>query len=210
MGSLDSLLERPHLARQERLLVVAKASVSPADWTLLRECVVTARETGLCRAWLEETLLQAVLFFGFPRCVSAFEVLQQHWPADASRGGAVPRRQQRAAGGELFDAIYGRNSAAVREMLRGFHQEFHDFVVEAAYGRILSRPGLGKRLRELLSVGALAVLRQIPQLVGHARGALHFGATEAELREVLISVLGATEEVETHMRRVLGGRTVKD
>ena len=49
-------------------------------------------------------------------------------------------------------------------------------MLEDAYGRILSRPGIDVTTRELLAVAALAALSQIPQLVAHARGALQFGA----------------------------------
>ena len=51
-------------------------------------------------------------------------------------------------------------------MLASFHREFHDFVLEAAYGRILTRPGLDAGTRELLAVTALASLDQKPQLTG--------------------------------------------
>jgi alkylhydroperoxidase/carboxymuconolactone decarboxylase family protein YurZ len=88
-------------------------------------------------------------------------------------------------------------------MLRSFHGEFHDFVLSAAYGRILTRPGLTGRQRELLATGALQTLQQVPQLVAHARGALTLGATETEVREALYTADPDEGRVDDAMRRIL-------
>ena len=74
-------------------------------------------------------------------------------------------------------------------MLAQHHGELHDFVLQAAYGRILTRPGLTARQRELLAVSALASLEQKPQLIAHARGALRCGATAGEVSEALYTAL---------------------
>ena len=161
-------------------------AVAPADWNRLAACARHATKRGMERAGLEETLLQAILFYGFPRVVSAFGTLAHAWPTQRPpTGGALPAAEQAQAGDGLFDAIYAENSEAVRDMLRSYHEELHGFVLGAAYGRILTRPGLTGRQRELLAVGALASLDQRPQLIAHARGALALGATETEVREAL-------------------------
>jgi 4-carboxymuconolactone decarboxylase len=192
---LGELLERPGLAPGNRLLVHGIASVWRGAWPVLREAFVAAQARALPRADFEELLLQAVLFCGFPRVVTAFETLAEAWPvAAAPVGGGLPPAEQSTAGRHLFAAIYGKNDAAVRAMLQRHHGELHDFVLEAAYGRILARPGLSPHVRELVAVGALAVMGQQRQFVAHARGALHFGSSLAELREVLVTVFGAESQ----------------
>jgi alkylhydroperoxidase/carboxymuconolactone decarboxylase family protein YurZ len=124
--------------------------------------------------------------------------------APAPGGGGLPAERQAAAGRELFAAIYGKNDAPVRALLRSFHSEFHDFVLEAAYGRVLTRPGLAAKERELLAAAALAAMAQTPQLVAHARGALRFGATEDEVRGAIALGAAAPDDVEGLLRRVLG------
>lgn len=205
MARIETLLRRPGLDPGLRLLVLFKASVWPADSDLQTRLISLAPTVGISRSDLEETILQATLFHGFPRAVSAFEVLTRQWPAPAPpSGGALPREEQEAAGRRLFAQIYGRNDVPVREMLRSFHSEFHDFVLTAAYGRILTRPGLPPVTRELLAVGALAVMEQWPQLVAHARGAKHFGATDDELRETVFTVTSDEEHALKAVRRVRG------
>jgi 4-carboxymuconolactone decarboxylase len=205
---LPPLLARPGLDRGTRLLVLSQVAIGPADWALFDAVLAAARRELLGRGGFEEALLQATLFFGFPRLVSAFERLHAAWPADPppaggpTAGGEVPADRRAAEGRALFAAIYGRNDAAVRAHLRALHAEFHDFVLEAAYGRILARPGLPPRTRELLAVGALAALRQVPQLVAHARGALGFGAARGEVRESIVCALGDVPEVDDLVRRI--------
>ncbi len=200
---LDALLARSGLPAGTRLLALATTSIARGDASALTAAIDCARTRGIARGEFEETLLQSVLFFGFPRAVTAFETLARAWPAAiAPQGGALPEDRRRDAGTALFDRIYGRNADAVHAMLRGYHGEFHDFVIESAYGRILARPGLAPRERELIAVAALAAIDQVPQLVAHARGARTFGADNEAVREVLITALGDIPLVDDLMRRI--------
>lgn len=201
--SIDEMLARPGLAAEDRLLVAVAVAIWRADWEQLQRCAHAARPCGQERAEFEETLLQAVLFCGFPRVVTAFERLAEAWPApQPPSGGGLPPAEQRAAGRALFAGIYGRNDAAVRTLLASCHGEFHDFVLEAAYGRILTRPRLAPLRRELLAVGLLAAQEQQRQFLAHARGALHFGATREQLREVLVTTFGEGPRVDDWLQRV--------
>ncbi|MEQ1631273.1 MAG: carboxymuconolactone decarboxylase family protein [Planctomycetota bacterium] len=198
-------LDRPGLDKRTRLLVFAVVAIQPADWVAFRAVAGTARDRELRRSELEEALLQATLFYGFPRVVTAFEQLHEVWPADVPPcGGSVPEEQHRQRGRALFAAIYGKNDEAVRRKLASFHLDFHDFVIEAAYGRILSRDGLDVATRELLATGALAVLDQTPQLVAHARGAILHGAAHDAVREALRCGRLDDGRIDAAMARILG------
>lgn len=201
--SIDELLARDGLPAADRLLVLAAVAIWRAEWPRLQQTAAAAMQLGRPRADLEETLLQAVLFCGFPRVVTAFEQLGAVWPVtEPPRGGALPVAEQPVAGAALFAGIYGRNEGAVRTMLRNCHAEFHDFVLQAAYGRILTRPHLDPRRRELIAVAVLAAQDQVRQFAGHARGAMHFGATGEQLREALITAFADPERADAWLRHV--------
>ena len=186
--TIDELLKRDGLPPELRLLVSAATAVWRADWQRLSECAAQARELDHPRSHLQETLLMCVLFCGFPRAITAWGKLLEAWPTtEPPSGGALPTSEQASAGGALFASIYGKHEEQVREMLRGYHQELHDFVLEAAYGRILTRPGLSALIRELIAVGVLAAEDQPRQFLGHARGAIQLGATHDQLTEVLVT-----------------------
>ena len=198
---LDELLARDGLPPGERILIRAQALIWPGSWEELAACFTRARKGGAPRSHLEELLLQAILFCGFPRIIHAFRVLEESWPAPEPPPANAPASQAQA-GRELFAAIYGENTATVQGMLRQYHGELHDFVLDAAYGRILSRPGLEPRVRELIAVGALAVLEQTPQLVAHGRGAMHFGADGEQVFEAIYTALGDEGKARRLQRKI--------
>ena len=208
MLSLDDLLNRPGLAHADRLLIRAKVAIWPGDSDTLAACVRRYRELGQPRSHLEEVLLQAILFCGFPRVINAFRVLAEEWPTEARpSGGGIEPNTQRSVGAALFQSIYSDNTAAVEAMLLSYHEELHEFVLDTAYGRILSRPGLTPRIRELLAIGVLALTDQSPQLVAHGRGAKHFGASIEEIREAIYTGKEQEDYAEDMSRKIQRIRT---
>jgi 4-carboxymuconolactone decarboxylase len=131
-----------------------------------------------------------MLFAGYPRAIHALEVLSE---VLADRKGAPPAKPEFPAGrapgngyflrrGEaLFAKVYGEATAPVRERIAGFHPDLMDWILADAYGKVLARPGLSLKTRELLSVALLTALGLPRQLSAHLRGALRAGARRGEL-----------------------------
>src|SRR5437773_2475432 len=65
-----------------------------------------------------------------------------------------------------------------------------DLVLVDAYGKVIGRPGLDLKRRELCTVAEIAVLGAADQLHSHLRGALNTGATRAEVEGVLAVIDG--------------------
>ena len=63
------------------------------------------------------------------------------------------------------------------------------------YGKVLGRPGLPLLLRELCIIALLAAQHAPQQLYSHLRGALHIGATVADVARTL-EVAGAIAGAE--------------
>lgn len=85
----------------------------------------------------------------------------------------------------LCKRIYGPTYPALMRRMSAFHPDLAAWILEDGYGRVLSRPGLPAKTRELLAVAALAALGLGRQLDSHLRGAKRLGASEAELRAML-------------------------
>ncbi len=98
------------------------------------------------------------------------------------------RAEDRARGATLFRAIYGSASDAVLARLDAVAIGFSAWVLEDAYGRVLSRAGLSARQRELLAIAALTALDCPAQLKSHLRGALRLGARPEEVTALLASL----------------------
>jgi 4-carboxymuconolactone decarboxylase len=133
-----------------------------------------------------EALLQVHLFAGFPRIVEAFQVLATAGGMGRPEGEEVRLEEpQHTRGRALFERIYGDGAARVEGLLAELHPDLCDWVLGHAYGRVLTRPGLSARERELLAVAALAASRQDRQLASHVRGAVACGASRADLEQCL-------------------------
>ena len=65
------------------------------------------------------------------------------------------------------------------------HPDLDKWMLQTGYGRVLSRPGLTPRLRELCVIAVLTGQNVTPQLFSHLRGAVNVGASVAECESVL-------------------------
>ncbi len=69
-----------------------------------------------------------------------------------------------------------------------FTAPFQDLITRYAWGEIWSRPGLTRAERSIVTLTALAVLRQDEELAMHLRAALRNGLSREQIREVLLQV----------------------
>jgi len=127
-----------------------------------------------------------VLFAGYPRAINAFFSLGKPHLRERVNSGSIALRRRR--GVLLCRRIYGGSYRALLENMSRLHPALTEGMLEEGYGRILSRPGLTPRERELLIIPVLAGLDAWRQIPPHLRGAVRVGATVAELRRVLEGV----------------------
>jgi len=99
---------------------------------------------------------------------------------DADRAAQGMRVRREVLGDEHVD----RAVAAATE----FTAPFQDLITRYAWGDIWSRPGLTRGERSIITLTALAVLRQEEELAMHVRAAVRNGLTEAQIQEVLLQV----------------------
>src|SRR2546430_9594794 len=173
-------------------LVRAAAALAGGKIAELKQRFVAARAAGVPDLWVEELLLQSLLVVGYPLALVAFgvwrdvtgpiarggdsageELAHEEWQAWAERGAQV------------CAAVYGRAYHKLLVNLRSLHPALEDLVLVDAYGKVIGRPGLDLKRRELCTVAAIAVLGTAQQLHSHLRGALNTGATREEIEAVL-------------------------
>ena len=171
-----------------RSLVRSAAAIAGAAETKLRavfEEVVDRVE----RSEMDEVILQSYLFAGFPRALNAARIWRsvsgQQAPAedrDAELGSSATWVER---GEETCRIVYGESYELLRENIRELHPALDSWMITDGYGKVLSRPQLALRTRELCIVAACAASAQQRQLHSHLHGALNSGATAEEVRETL-------------------------
>src|SRR5438128_203829 len=193
-------LDRPTVA-----LVRVAAALAEGKIDVLRDRFGAARAAGVPDRWIDELLLQSMLVVGYPLALVAFgvwrevsgplpghghdaeQLAHEDWEAWAARGAAVCRE------------VYGRAYHKLLLNLRALHPALEDLVLVDAYGKVIGRPGLDMKRRELCTVAAIAVLGTAQQLHSHLRGALNVGASAAEVEGVLELIDGDLDP--EHRRR---------
>jgi 4-carboxymuconolactone decarboxylase len=172
-------------------LVRIATATATGDEAKLRERMIAARAAGVPPVWVDELLLQSFLNVGYPLALVAFGVWRQvAGPvADAGESIAHPEWERWTERGvEACAQVYGRTYHKLLLNLRALHPAIEPLVVVDAYGKILGRPGLDPKRRELCTLAAIAMLNAPRQLHAHLRGALNTGSTREEVDAVLALV----------------------
>ncbi len=103
--------------------------------------------------------------------------------------GAVAAEDNRTRGRAALDVLTAGETEQRLAQLRQFAPEMFEWIVDFAYGDVVSRPALDLRSRELATVAALTALgNAAPQLRAHIDGALNAGCAPREIIEVILQM----------------------
>ena len=172
-------------------LVRLAAVVASGDEPAVRREIEAAVAT-IPHAWVEELILQSYLFAGLPRTLNA----AREWrrvsgvaaPVEDEGGDYAHADEWRARGEATCGAVYGRFYDRLRHNVRELHPALDAWMIVEGYGKVLGRPALDLRRRELCIVAACAAAGQDRQLHSHLHGAVHVGATADEVSATLAAV----------------------
>ena len=81
------------------------------------------------------------------------------------------------------------NAARLEEALKEIAPDLYRYIVEFAFGDILSRPGLPVATREIVTLSALSAMGTAqPQLRVHLNAALNVGVSRAQIVELFMQI----------------------
>lgn len=178
------------LDQQTVALVRIAVSTATGDEAKLRDRMIAARALHVPPPWVDELLLQSFLNVGYPLALVAFGVWRRvAGPVlDSEQGEPIAHPEWERwtkRGVEACGEVYGRTFHKLMLNLRALHPAIEPLVVVDAYGKILGRPGLDSKRRELCTLAAIAMQNAPRQLHAHLRGALNTGSTPEDVDEVL-------------------------
>lgn len=187
----------------DELLVGVSAAIARDQEGRLRRLLAGAARDGRERE-VDEVLLQAHLFVGFPRALNAlaeWRRLRTRAPSDNAGAESEVGRMER--GEELCRAVYGSAFDSLRERAGDLHPAIDRWMIEDGYGKVLSRPGLPVERRELAVIAILAVQGVAQQLHSHLRGALRVGCVPERVEAALdLGLAGSGRGHRDAMHRV--------
>lgn len=148
-----------------------------------------ALEAGVPARAVYEVALQSYLFVGFPRAIEALFAIR---PTIATAGGIPAAAAPHDAdawerdGRKLCGVVYGPNFEKLLATMGSLSPDLADWMILEGYGKTLSRPELSPLEREIGVVAILTTTRMWRQLRSHAIGAIHVGATRAQVRDAIL------------------------
>jgi 4-carboxymuconolactone decarboxylase len=179
----------PALDDDTRVLVRLAAVIASGTESEIRSAMTAVASSEMPPIWVEELILQTYLFGGFPRGLNAMREWRR---ASARRAPATDEGERLDAtadwaleGDRTCRTVYGDMYDRLRVNIRELHPALDAWMIVEGYGKVLSRPGLDLKRRELCVVAACAVLGQERQLHSHLHGALNAGANASEVDETL-------------------------
>jgi len=189
-------------------IAAAIAGANEADTrSAMEQCVARADPAGV-----EEVILQSYLFAGFPRTLNAART----WRAVSGRAAPDSDSSAELANGEDWvrmgektcHTVYGESYEMLRQNISALHPALDAWMITDGYGKVLSRPGLDLKTRELCILAACAASGQRRQLHSHLHGALNSGATPDEVSGVFDALSAFVTRAELSRYRALLARVL--
>jgi 4-carboxymuconolactone decarboxylase len=178
------------LATHVRHLVRIAGAIAGSDEGTVRAVMNDA--VNVDPAAVDEIILQSYLFAGFPRALNAARMWRSisgiRAPERDPEADTADLEGWRERGLRTCEIVYGESYEPLRRNIRKLHPTLDDWMIVDGYGKVLSRPGVDLRTRELCIVAACAVAGQQRQLHSHLHGALNAGARVEEVRAALDAV----------------------
>lgn len=156
--------------------------MAAADVGAARVALARARRDGLRRVRVAESALMLVLHAGYPAALEGARVLNEVWPGRSRRSREGTPADWMRRGAALARKVYGSSYPNLVRNVELLHPDLARWMIEQGYGRVLSRPGLDGRTRELVAVAVLAAGGWERQLVSHLLGARRLGTPLSEVR----------------------------
>jgi 4-carboxymuconolactone decarboxylase len=177
-----------------RTLAMFAASIATADDDAMTAALQLGQKHAISRQSYYEVVLQSYLFLGFPRMLLAVDLLNRERPVKKPSDpmGDICDEEFRnwwTNGQALCREIYGTAFEPLRARIGSSAPEVFRWMIMEGYGKVMSRPGLGKIEREVCSVAYLIMDGYEQQLHSHMRGASNLGAS-AELLSMVIDDVG--------------------
>ena len=146
---------------------------------------------------VEEILLQAYLFVGFPTVLNAMVAWRKLQPVVAAERDIGDPAVWRERGESLCRRVYGPAYERLRANVQRLHPALDRWMVEEGYGKVLSRTAVDEVTREVCVVALLSAAGHERQLHSHLLGALNVGAETQMVREAMdIGLARATDAAD--------------
>jgi 4-carboxymuconolactone decarboxylase len=187
------VLSRPGLdLKQREIAIVAALTAIGSVRSPLKFHIHGMLNVGCTPQEVVETILHAVVYAGFPAAQDgmaiAREVFQER-KLNYQPVSARPEGDRYQLGIQNLQQTEGDQVKTIATRFANLAPDLSRWIVEFARGEIWNRRGLSLKSREFATLAIVTVLgNQSNSVATHVEGALRSGATETEIKEVLMQM----------------------
>jgi 4-carboxymuconolactone decarboxylase len=187
------VMSRPGLDLKQRQIVnVAALTAIGSVRSPLKFHIHGMLNVGCTPQEVVETILHAVVYAGFPAAQDGmtiarevFQERQLNFKPDSAR----PEGDRYQLGIQNLRQTEGDRVKTIATRFAALAPDLSRFIVEFARGEIWNRRGLSLKSREFATLAMVVVgSNQINSVQTHVEGALRAGATETEIKELLLQM----------------------
>ena len=209
------------LEAREQAIVSIAAYTGKGDLAHLRQALVKGLESGMTVNEVNEVLIHAYAYCGFPRSLRAIQTFMQVIEERKSMGIKDVEGREASAiedggsryerGRDILAEISGTSAAVPKAGYAVFAPTIERFLKEHLFADLFERDLLTYRERELATVSVLAGVGGVePMAYGHMSICLHLGITPEQLTALLnIVEINLGKKSSDPLRDVLGQLTDK-
>jgi 4-carboxymuconolactone decarboxylase len=148
---------------------------------------------------VKEVILQMAIYSGFPSAINSMNALQEVLRERQKKGikdpagdPAPPFSEPKSgnrldAGARRLSELNPQQIDLLNQGLGALSPDLVKYILEFAYGDVLSRPGLTLQQRQIATIAGLAAIgTAVSQLKFHIAGGLRAGLTSENIREIMI------------------------
>lgn len=209
------------LAEREQAIVTVASYTGKGDLENLKQAFVQALDAGMTVNEINEVVIHAYAYCGFPRSLRAIQTLMQvveERKADGitdviGRGASIitDNRSRYERGCDVLAEISGVPADAPKAGYAIFAPTIERFLKEHLFADLFERDLLTYRERELTTVSVLAGVGDVEPMFGsHAAICMHLGVTPEQLSAMLnIVEMNLGKTYSEPLRKVLNQLTEK-
>jgi 4-carboxymuconolactone decarboxylase len=189
----DDVLSRPGLdLKQREIAIVAALTAIGSVRSALKFHIHGMLNVGCTPQEVVETILNAVVYAGFPAAQDGMTIAREVFKERNLQFNPVsarPEGDRYQLGIRNLQQTEGDRVKTIANRFADLAPDLPRLIIEFARGEIWNRRGLSLKSREFATLAMVAALgNQSNSIEAHVEGALRAGATETEIKELLMQM----------------------
>lgn len=168
-----------------RYLCFIASCVSSKKTRMLKFLLVNAKESSVSPVKIYETIIQIYLFCGFPATIEALKVFNSVFHKYKKKSSEFDLSLYLKKGQKNCLKIYKANYNKLINNFDNLSPDLKSWMIIEGYGKVMGRPGLSIKERELINVAILSINFYEHQLYSHLKGALNTNSSYNTIKNII-------------------------